>query len=158
MTHPAPPRRNLRVVARRILSRYIIAPRHRTWAVDAYDAEAHALSAWSVGITFGTWSTDPYLPEWGSSLAYHLTAHTMTTAASHRYVVTASLDRDHAAVSVMALRGRVHDRLAPAEVPVVRALSRRAGHMHLLAGPLTYAVIGLPTPGPLPPPSTSEPG
>ncbi|MEV7841852.1 hypothetical protein OH749_31445 (plasmid) [Streptomyces albidoflavus] len=156
MTHPAPPL-HLREITRRILARYIAVPRHRTWAVDAYDEEQHTLSAWSAGIALGTWATDPYLPEWGSSLAYHLTAHTMATVATHRYIVTASLDREHAAISVMALRGRIHGRLAPSEEPVVQALSRRAGHLPLPAGPLVYAVIGLPTPGPLPPPQ-SEPG
>ncbi|MER7069300.1 hypothetical protein ABT357_27145 [Streptomyces albidoflavus] len=157
MTIPPAPRTNLREITRRILARYIATPRHRTWAFDGYDEATPSLAAWSAGVALGAWSTDPDLPDWASSLTYHLTNHTVATIASHRYVVTASLDRDHAAISIMALRGRITAEFAPAACPAVQRLSRKAGHIPLPAGPLAYAVIGLPTPGPLPHPP-SEPG
>ncbi|MFE1130787.1 hypothetical protein [Streptomyces sampsonii] len=151
------PTSHLREIARRIISRHVLAPRHRTWAFDGFNEATPSLAAWSAGVALGTWSTDPDLPDWASSLTYHLTTHTMSTVASHRYVVTASLDRDHAAVSVMALRGRITAQFAPAACPAVQRFSQKAGHIPLPAGPLAYAVITLPTPGPLPQPP-SEPG
>lgn len=147
-----------REISRRILLRYVLTSRRRTWAFDGFDDTSAPQAAWNVGVYMGVASTDHDLPDWASSLAYHLTAHTMATTSSHRYIVTASLGDQHAAVSVIALRGRVTGTVDPADRDAIRHLAPRSGCHGTPAGPMTYAVIHLPTPGPLKYPRISDPG
>ncbi|MFI8784739.1 hypothetical protein ACIGQC_29825 [Streptomyces albidoflavus] len=158
ITSPLAQPSTLRAVQRRILHHYVLTPRRRTQSYDGYDEGTPPAAAEAAGTAMRTWSLDPDLPDRAASLAYHLTAYAMRTAASHRYVLTASLGEAHAAISVQALRGRLVARPAPGDQAAISTLADRAVHLTLPAGLTLLAVITLPTPGPLQHPQLSAAG